>query len=717
MKYILTTTLTFLISILCYSQEENPTNQIKKDTITVLQEITITSKIGATQVEPQKIRFSTQDLPSQTGGTAGDILKGMVSVAMGGSPNHNRDIRYRGLGNGYTTVLINGKQSGITGNNRETVLDMIPASQIDYIEIISNPTAEQTANGINGIVNIVLKKGGNQEQNGQISIYADTQDGYNGNLTLQHSKNNFSISGSFDKLKRSANKYDNGTQTKFNTDGSLKETVEIDKSEIKSFDNNTASTRINYFTSNNWNFSGEYIFGQQVENKNKEELNITYKNDGTFKSGKKRFETENKFNKFYNPSLFISKQWEKSKLELDLNTNFSSESKDKLLQDYTTYVDGVVNYTALPTQQTEIENIQFKNYFPSASFKTNFNKKINFKTGFQGFITNRNANRITRKLNNTTNDWAIQPNSTFNFDLDENTYAAYVTSTIQQNKFKFILGYRHEFTNIESVASSTTEETNSSNYNIALPNATITYSLNEKSYLKTSLGRRVRRPAFADMNPFVEIKSATEIKVGNPDLKPEKAWAYELGYFSEIKKFNYGVNVFHRDISDLIQKNITTDTDGITTESFTNLDRAISSGLEFIMGFQPVKWYNINLNYSRFWSEILDNSSFDGDALKDQTDWTFKAINDFRFQKGFNAQFITNVVGPKGTTQEQEKTIWFADLGLEKQLFTNGFFTVRVTDVFDTLKKQKTKNTIVQIEEMTENTPGRIFSAGFRWQF
>lgn len=64
-----------------------------------------------------------------------------------------------------------------------------------------------------------------------------------------------------------------------------------------------------------------------------------------------------------------------------------------------------------------------------------------------------------------------------------------------------------------------------------------------------------------------------------------------------------------------------------------------------------------------------------------------------------------------------EKTIWFADLGIEKQIFTNGFFTIRVTDVFDTLKKQKTKNTIVQIEEMTENTPGRIFSAGFKYQF
>jgi outer membrane receptor for ferrienterochelin and colicin len=245
----------------------------------------------------------------------------------------------------------------------------------------------------------------------------------------------------------------------------------------------------------------------------------------------------------------------------------------------------------------------------------------------------------------------------------------------------------------------------------------LTYSLTAQSYLKSSIGRRVRRPAFTDLNPFIEIKSVTEIRVGNPNLIPEKAWAYELGYFNEIEKVNFGVNVFHRDISDLIQKNISTDSDGITTESFTNLDKAVSTGVEFLVGYQPLNWYNLNVNFSRFWSKIKDNTAFDGDALNDQTNWTFKAINDFAPAKGLNLQFIANFVGPKKTTQETEDTIWFVDLGLEKQLFTNGFFTLRITDVFDTLKKYKTKNTIVQLEQMTENTPGRIFSAGFRYQF
>jgi outer membrane receptor for ferrienterochelin and colicin len=419
MKYILLPTLTLIFSMAGFTQEKaitvKNTNTIETfDTISdtiknkkgeTLKEVIVSSKIGVTQIEPQKIRFSTKDLPSQNGGTAGDILKNMLSVSMGGSPNQNRDIRYRGLGKGYTTVLINGKQSGIIGNNRETVLDMLPASQIDYIEIISSPTADQTSNGINGIVNIVTKKGAKTNQNGQIQVFADSQNGYNGSVLLQHATDNFSISGSFDKLKRNANKFDDGTQTKFNTDGSLKETIGIKKAEIKSFDNSTATAKLGYNTKNNWDFSAEYIYGEQIEDKEKEELNLTFSNTNVFKSGKKRFSPEYKTSKFHNPSLNINKNWEKSSLDFTFNTNLTTETKDNLQQDYTTNEAGDVNYTKIPAQQLLLDNVKFTNYFPSIAFRSALGEKGTIKTGFQSFLTNRTAQRTTTKLDSSSNIW------------------------------------------------------------------------------------------------------------------------------------------------------------------------------------------------------------------------------------------------------------------------------------------------------------------------
>ncbi|MDZ7878342.1 MAG: TonB-dependent receptor [Saprospiraceae bacterium] len=89
-----------------------------KESINTLSEVSVVGNIGVTEVKPQSIKYKAKDLISQNGGTAGDILKAMPSVAMGGSPNHNRDIRFRGLGNGYTQVLINGQPVGVNGNNR-----------------------------------------------------------------------------------------------------------------------------------------------------------------------------------------------------------------------------------------------------------------------------------------------------------------------------------------------------------------------------------------------------------------------------------------------------------------------------------------------------------------------------------------------------------------------------------------------------------------------
>lgn len=690
---------------------------MRKNTLK-LDEVVISSKIGVTEIEPQKIKYAIEDLPSQRGGTAGDILKNMPSVAMGGGPNHNRDIRYRGLGNGYTTVLINGKQSGISGNNREVVLDMIPANQIDYIEIISNPTADQTANGINGIVNIVLKKNTTKGTTGEVTFFADSQDGYNGSALVNHNTKNVTFSASYEKLKRAADKIDEGTKTKIKDDGSIKEIEDFVKTETRTFDNSAATARIEYKTKNRLNITGEYLYGEQVEDKIKDELNLTCDADDTFKKGKNRIESEIKNLNFHNPSLSIGKSWGETTVNVSLHSNISQEEKNKLRKDYEADKDGIRLETNLPKQEKEFNITEFKNLYPAFDLKSSFNNgKTIIKTGYQGFIIDRIEDKALTKLDNNTNEWKEDAKNTNIFELTENTHAAYVTSDWYIKKIKLTLGYRHEFTDLDSKSISDTINENGGNYNIGLPNSSITYNLTEKSYFKTSVGRRIRRPAYKDMNPFIENKDIDKIKVGNPDLKPETAWAYELGYFSEIKKINFGVNVFHRQISDLIQKSVITNSDGLTTESFVNLDKATSTGTEFFVGLKPFKWYDLNVNYTKFWSEIDAEGNFDGDAIKDQTDWTFKAIQNFKLPKDLTFQTTVSIVGPKETNQLSEEPIWFADLGIEKKIKENGYFSLRVVDVFDSLEKRKLEDKGLEIEEKIEDTPGQIISAGIKWIF
>lgn len=687
-------------------------------TVTELSQVVVRGDIGVTQIEPQKITYAVADLVSQTGGTAGDILKNMPSVAMGGSPNHNRDIRFRGLGNGYTLVLINGRNVGISGNNRETVLDMIPASQIESIEILSQPGADVQADGMNGVVNIILKKNAVLGTSGSVFLAADNLGGYDANLSFSQKNGPFQVMGSFEKLSRQADKRDTGIQTKLKNDGSINELIPIDKTEKKRFDNTTARLNLTYQAGKNWEFEGEYLYGNQIEDKNKLENNKTLDSKGVFKKGVIREESELKDLVFHNALLKTRKTWSKGlQMDLGLNANFSKEGKERLREDFTMAPNGSIDPSKASKIQRELQPTTSNNFNPFLTFSKQIDRRATIKAGYQGFIVSRESNRLIEDFKPNENVWAVNGKNQNFFGVNENTHALYATADYRTGAWKITAGFRQEMTILNSESLTDTSFIGSSQYFIPLPNLKTSYTLSENEYITASIGRRVRRPGYQDLNPFTEIKDLTEIKQGNPSLQPEIAWAYELGYFKQTQWFNIGANLFYRDIDNLIQRNITTTGDGIFLERPENISSAYTYGYEILVGIQPAKWWDLNLNYSDFESKILSNGSFEGDAIKDQFEWTAKAINDITLPWKINFQTTANFVGPKASIQETEKMLWYVDMGFSKNIAKNGTANIRVTDVFDSLQKVRTKDAGATLEEKTENTPGQIISFGFKWNF
>lgn len=686
--------------------------------ITNLAQVEIRGDIGVTQIEPQKITYSTEDLLSQTGGTAGDILKNMPSVAMGGSPNQNRDIRFRGLGKGYTLVLINGRNVGISGNNRETVLDMIPASQIESIEILSQPGADIQSDGMNGVVNIILKKNAQLGTSGSAFLAADNLGGYDANITFNQKSGPIQVMASIEKLKRQADKTDLGFQTKLNDNGSVKEIIPINKFEQRRFDNTTARLNLAYEAGKQWYLEGEYLYGRQEEDKDKTENNLTLDPNRVFKKGVLREESEDKAVTFHNTFFRAKKVWTNGlQMDLGLNANLGNESKYRLREDFTLLSNGSVDASKTPKLQRENEIIDNNNLNPYLSFSKRFSKNASIKGGYQGFIISRKSNRLIEDFKTTENQWVVNGSNRNQFNIAENTHALFVTSDLITGAWKFTLGFRQEITDLQSESFADTIFTGKSTYFIPLPNFKTIYTLSENEYLTASFGRRVRRPGYQDLNPFTEIKDLTEIRQGNSGLNPELAWTYEVGYFKQVKWFNVGANLFYRDISNLIQKNISTTTEGIILERPENLSSAYTYGYELLIGARPTKWWNLNMNYSNFESAIRSVGSFEGDAIKDQFEWTAKAINDFSLPWKINFQATSNFVGPKASTQETEQMLWFMDMGFSKVIKSNGLAILRISDVFDSIQKVRTKTAGTTLEEKTEDTPGQIFSLGFKWNF
>jgi outer membrane receptor for ferrienterochelin and colicin len=689
--------------------------KIKLESFSIqLSEVVIKAQVGVTQISPGKIVYNASDLTSQNGGTAGDILKNMPSVAMGGSPNHNRDIRLRGLGSGYTQVLINGKNSGISGNNRETVLDQIPASAIDYIEIITNPSAEYQGDGINGIVNIVLKKGNaNDTIKGSISFLADNADGYNGSLSLSQQKEKFEYYVGYDRLQKNIDndKFSDRTILK---NGLYDGTQTIHQKEEKSFLNENFRVDGKYKLWKGAIISSGFIFGRQLEVKNKDiEINTT-KADSSFKDRSFRTEPELKDNKFYEYSFDFRQAFKNnSVLKASISYLDFNQPKTKGIEIQKIKLNGI--YDGNPTLQEETEILKDDNYFVNLDYTLPIGEKNKVKMGYRLASLNRNLDNSLAKFNHSEGKWESSQSNQNNFIFSENTHALYVTDELNYKFIKLNAGVRAEQTNLYN-ESPLDGIKKTSAYLMVLPSISAQFNIDRTQYIIAGFGKRVRRPAFKDLSPFLDDRDPLRIKEGNPDLKPEFSYNYELGYLKNFKNFNIGINIFHRDIHDLIEKVITEDANNIQYTRPDNLSGAFLTGVEIMSSAQLTKWWTVNASYSYFESQIND-PLFNGDAIKDQLKYAAKLIMDFNLEKQFNIQIAGNYLGPKPSQQASEKELYFIDCGISKTFLKNGQLMLRVSDVLDSVVKRKTIATDKSINNEIENTRGRIISAGLRWNF
>lgn len=685
-----------------------------KVSVTDLAEVLITGTSHISEIKPSMIKYKTSSLISQSGGTAGDILKNMPSVAMGGSPGHNRDIRFRGLGNAYTKVLINGRESGLSGNNRETVLDQIPAASISHIEIMAVPGAEYQGEGINGIVNIVLKDNANFGLHGKVEAMGGNHNGTSGGFSISNKTEKLNVFANYDFLNRNLPKPKNKLKTDF-SNGKVTQVEDSYEYENKNFTNHNLRTGMDYLLNTKTKLSAEYIFGYQLEDKDRSLEYTRTDGAGKFKSAARELKTEYKPNEYHQVyGAFEHTFASKSKLLINASYQTEEQKKTEEKATYALTQNGKwANFQ--PALENKYENQEGEKYLWNATLsKVKLGKNL-LNVGYAGEADSRTFNNTTDKFSYKDTIWTKSGNGFDNFKVNETTHAFFVTNEYKVAFLKLKAGLRFETTQTKGNAQ-TTNLNASKNYSLLLPSASATFNLDKTQYLTVNVGRRIRRPGFKDLNPFTEQKEPTKYAKGNPELKPEKAWAYELGYLKNFNKFNVGANLFYRDITDVIQKTITEDDNGIVTEQPQNTGRAYVAGYELMSTIKPFDFWQLALSFAQFESEIT-NGDYSGDALSDQYKWSGKAITDFTLPKGWSAQVSFNAVGPKISDSKEESTIWFADLGIEKRFMTNGALTFRMTDLFDSLAKRKTERTDKSTTVETEYGLGQVFLVGLGWKF
>ena len=491
-----------------------------------LSEVNITAKANTIENKIDKIVYNAANDLTAQGGVATDILKKvpMVTVDIDG----NVEL----LGNPSVKFLINGKPSSIFGASLSDALNSIPASQIKSVEVITSPGAKYDASGTAGIINIILKDNKVEGYNGSINLSAGTRL-ENTSINLNARKSNFGVNVFFSgnktlrsKILNSRNRYNLTHDTLQNQDGYgyLERTgyqtgANFDWSITKK-DNITIGFNYRHFSNYN-----EGVTNQQdlILMNNSPLSNILSIRNSNSHFGENAYDVNVLYKKTFNK--------DGEELDLSYTTSFNNNNGDYYQRlDYlnnATQSSGSTGNNPSKDHQSEV----------AVDYTLPFNKDFIFETGGKFQPETISSTAIVNAYNPTSQTFIYDPNQSNSFTYNRNVFAYYVsTSFTLLHFFDAKVGVRDEYTTTSVNALSA----NIPSYNFLSPSIILQHKIDKSQTIKIGYSKRIERPDFGDINPFVNSSDPYNINYGNPNLHAEIGNNFELGY---NKSFDNGGNI------------------------------------------------------------------------------------------------------------------------------------------------------------------------------
>ena len=614
-----------------------------------------------------------------TGGTAVDVVGNIPSVTV----DLDGNISYRG--NQNITILIDGKPSVLVGASNSDILNSIPASQIESIELVTNPSARYDPDGTSGILNVILKKRIDGGLNGSVSLNVGTRDKYNGSINLNYRTPYFNFFGSYDN--RIARMWSEGNSLRTNN---INDTISY---------LNTINDGINKFGAQSVNVGVDYLY----DDFNTFTISYRYRKFGFDSDGSVENKSTNALNEltnYFERYSIADRNMNGTSYTASYKRTFESKGQeltaDIVFNDHKMDRDENINQynfdLNLNPTQTNLQKGLSNNSNKEWTFQSNYINPIEgfgrIETGLK--VTLKDLNSKNDYLNfDSTQVWIDDITRKTNFDYKEQVYAAYGIYSNNINKFQYQVGFRFEQANVDGSEELSNIKFNK-NYFAVYPTIHLVQVLPNDQEVQLSYSRRVERPNNRRLNPYVDKSDSLNIQYGNPQLDPEFVNSLELGYSKLFGRTSLTSSVFYRLTNDAITDVTILRPDKVTETTFRNLANRTSYGLELTAAHPLFEWLRLNGSFSYF------NIKYDGDDfLEESNSWISKASMVLFLSKDFNMQFNVNYNSPIVDGQEREKEMFTAVFAAKKDFFDGQLsLTFRVSDIFDTRKRDEERSGI-----------------------
>ncbi|MFD2202022.1 TonB-dependent receptor domain-containing protein [Shivajiella indica] len=640
-----------------------------------LEEVIVQGEKPLMELALDKRVFNVGEDLANAGRTTSDLLMNLPSVTVDTQGN----VRLRGSDN--VRILVDGKPSGLVSFKGSRGLQQLPASMVERVEIITNPSARYEAEGMAGVINIILKKENNSGFNGSFEVIAGTPTnlGLAANLNYRHKKINWFINYGIAKRKvpRIGTLYQEafGGDTLFISDQSTEGVV-------NSIDNNVRAG-LDYFFNENSILTGSYSLrrsdAHRITDIRYDDFIFNMDNMQSY-SLRRQDETEKEPNSEI--LLTYKRTFDQKGHELTTVLTYLDywENSDQLFTESTYSPEGVL----IPSRslvQTSINDEFEKQYLFQIDYTKPIGNEGKLETGIRSSFRDMENDFIVEEQNEQ-GDFEPIPGLDNIFLYRENIHALYGILGNKTKKLSYQGGLRTEWTDIKTTLVKTNEE-NPRNYVNLFPSAHVTYNFTEENGLQLSYSKRVRRPFYNDLSPFVTFSDARNFFSGNPDLEPEFTDAFELGHIKYFEKGTLFSTVFYRNTVDKIERIRTVDNEGNATTLPENLNGEQSFGLEFTTDYVLFPWWKIDVNLNFFYANI-DGSNIQTDFTATTYSWNARQNSRFSFGNGIIAQVRANYQARQQIAQGVRKGIFFMDLSASKDILKKrGTLVLNITDIFN----------------------------------
>lgn len=679
-----------------------------------LKTVTVTAKKPFIQRLNDRLVVNVDNSVVNAGSSAFEVLERSPGVTI----DNNDNIALRGKQG--VIIMIDGKPSPMTGQDLASYLRSLPTNSIDRIEIITNPSSKYDAAGNSGIIDIRLKKDQRMGTNGSFNagygqgVYPKANTG----LSLNHREKKLNLFGSYNYAYRK-------NLNRLYLDRNFFENGQFTGSDLK---DNLSRAPI---TSNTMRVGADYYAGPKtiigvVLNSNFNHFNRKNNNSSTV------------FDEMHQPD-FTFKTVARNN---DHNNNFVGNinfkhTLDSNNRELTADLDyGIYNSKSLSTNATQYSKNSGGTQQPDYVLDGRQKGKLKFTTAkidyvnplksggsFEAglktsFVSTDNDARFFNVSSGTPVNDAGKTN---HFLYDENNNAAYLNYKKNFKKWDMQLGLRAEQTNI-----STYQEIGKvkwdSNYIQLFPTAFFNYKLKADQTLGISISRRIDRPGYSQLNPFLFLIDVTTYATGNPALLPQFTWAYELNY--TVKAINISLsysrtrnnhNVVIARYNDVFPQN--PQGENITVQIPVNISSSEYAGLSIAAPVKVTKWWNMVNNADIFYNHF--NGNLGGTKLNNgKPAVDLRVNNSFTLKHGWSTELngVFNSGGQYGFMVSDPQ--WGISAGVQKTILKNkGTLRLNVSDIFWTNLPRAVITYDNYIEKWNAKRDSRVANFSFTYRF